>query len=135
MFKLVSFPLKLAAAAAGVAVLGAAAAGTTSPATATAGPVQCAIAATPAGIMTTLAGTVTTDTAIAGTYTFRVTGGGSNGSTNISQGGPFSAAPGGPVTLGQVMLGSPGATYDVRLDVTFDGATVTCTDTVGRRAI
>ena len=129
--KLISFPAKLAAAAVGFAALGAAAGGGGN-ATADApmsGPVRCEIQATSAGGMTTLEGVVHADIAVAGTYSFRVSGGGNGGSSNISQGGPFSAAPGASMPLGQVML-SKGA-YEAILSVSFDGETISCSERIG----
>lgn len=98
---------------------------------ANAAPLRCEIKATSSGAMITLAGVVHADRSIAGTYSFRVAGGGSAGRTDISQGGEFSAGPGQAETLGQVMLGGQGAVFNASLDVSAGGKTYHCKQRVG----
>lgn len=95
------------------------------------GPVRCEIQATTSGGMVTLQGVVRADKAVSGSYAFRVESAGGSGSSDISQGGDFSAKAGSPTTLGQVMLGSHGSVYDARLEVTAGGKTYRCDERVG----
>jgi CsgH protein len=95
------------------------------------GPVRCEIQTTSANGMIVLEGVVRADAGVSGSYQFRVVGGGHAGGSNISQGGDFTAGPGGAVTLGKVMLGGSGAVYDASLTVTSNGVTVECTEHVG----
>jgi hypothetical protein len=137
ILRLISFSAKAAAAGAALAAIGFAAgagnAGATGEAE-TSGPVRCEIQASSAAGMTTLQGVVHADTAVTGTYSFRVTGSGGGGSSNIQQGGMFAAGPEGPAELGQVML-SGGSAYDARLEITADGTTLECSKRVGGSAI
>lgn len=110
--------------------LAAIAAGAT-PATPTTAPLSCAIETASVGGGIALESTVRTDVALSGSYKFRVESAGYSGSTNFQQGGGFSAAPGGPVTLGRIMLGDAGAIYDATLEIAAYGTTVTCTKRVG----
>ncbi len=91
------------------------------------GPLSCEIVATPSGGMTAIEGVARSNAALTGNYRLRVSGPG----TNISQGGPFDAAAGRPATLGSVMLGGSGGSYDVRLEVEAGGTTVSCSERIG----
>ncbi len=73
-----------------------------------------------------LAAVVHADVPLTGTYSFKVAGRSSGGSSNINQGGPFAAGMG-DVTLGQVSLGA-GAAFTATLTVTANGATATCSE-------
>lgn len=123
-FAIAAAPLLLGLGLAGATI----GSGTAGPAAA--GPLRCEIAATKANGMVTLEGVLRADQPVTGSYTFRVTGAGGGGSTNIAQGGGFMAGPEGPVSLGQVMLGG-GSAYDASLEVSAGGATVTCSERVG----
>jgi len=101
------------------------------PAASTDAPLSCAIEATAGGGAIALESKVETDVALSGSYQFRVESAGYSGSTNFQQGGGFAAAPGGPVTLGRIMLGDPSTIYDATLEIAADGTTVTCTKQVG----
>lgn len=92
-----------------------------------AAPLHCEIQADSTNGMMVLQGVVHTDTALSGSYRFRVTG----AAANISQGGAFTAAPGQPATLGNVMLGNNGTPYDISLEVNADGVTILCDERVG----
>lgn len=119
-------PLLLGLGAAGIA-MGASHAGSTN----TDEPVACEIQATQADGMIALEGIVRADEAIRGSYRFRVSSAGGSGSSNISQGGRFTAGPDGMTKLGKVMLGNTGAAYDASLEVTSNGVTIECAKRVG----
>jgi len=113
--------------------LGAAAFGVTAGANAAAGSDLCSIETHARGGMVEIAGIVESDTPISGSYRFEVVSSGPGGKSNINQGGSFNAGPGGPVTLGRVTLGNPGATYDVRLAVSANGNDYVCEDSIAAR--
>jgi hypothetical protein len=94
------------------------------------GPVRCEIQASTQNGMVAMQGVVHADVAINGSYRFRVSSAGGGGNSNISQGGGFAAGPERAVTLGRVMLGAS-AVYDASLEVTSNGATITCAERVG----
>ncbi len=89
-------------------------------------PVRCEIQTSSANGMVTLQGVVHSNVALSGTYQFRVTGSGGGNSSNISQGGYFTAGPEGAVTLGSVMLGGSAANYDATLELMANGKTIAC---------
>ncbi|ALN73504.1 curli-like amyloid fiber formation chaperone CsgH [Aureimonas sp. AU20] len=123
-----------AALALGLALLPAAAfagmSGTVAP---SGGPVRCEIRAVPQGGLLSLTALVETDKSVTGRYTLEVEGAGRGGGTQLSQGGPFTAGAGRAATLGSVTLTGKGALYDVSLDVTVNGRTVSCNERVGDR--
>ena len=79
--------------------------------------------------MTALEAVVHAGEAVSGSYSFTVKGSG-GGSTNIRQGGAFSAGPGAPATLGKVTVGGSAA-YDASLRVEADGISVECEERFG----
>lgn len=89
------------------------------------GPIQCRIEAKTEGGMIAFRGTVQTDTDINGSYTFRIGSSGNGGSTNIRQGGDFSAKAGEEIHLGQAAL-SAGGQYEVKFEISANGRTYTC---------
>lgn len=89
------------------------------------GPLSCEIEARHQGGMLAMRGVVHADTEVSGSYQLRVRSVGAGGSTDISQGGGFTAGPGDTAELGQVMLGGAPA-YDVQLDVDADGIRIEC---------
>lgn len=93
--------------------------------------VRCEIDITSSGGAFGLGAVVHADKAVTGSYRFNVSGSGRAGSTNISQGGGFSAGPGDDARLGRMMLGNSGAIYDVRLDISVGGRDYHCAETVG----
>lgn len=97
----------------------------------TQGPLTCAIDVEPRSQMVEIEGVVLADVSVSGSYSFEVRSRGPSGNSNIRQGGGFTAEAGKPATLGKVMLGSAGASYDVRLDIDADGESVTCDQIVG----
>lgn len=94
-------------------------------------PLRCEIVANPSGGMVALEGVIHTDMPISGSYRFRVVSSGGGGSSNIQQGGNFSAAPGEAATLGTVMIGNSGGTYRATLEIVANGKTIACTDRTG----
>jgi hypothetical protein len=98
----------------------------------TTGPLRCEIQAASASGMIALQGIVFADVSVTGSYLFRVVSAGGGGSSNIQQGGAFSAGPHGPVTVGQISLGGSQAAYDAILTVSANGKTIEC---AGRIAI
>lgn len=97
------------------------------------GPVRCEIRAVPQGGLLSLTALVEADRAVTGRYTLEVEGAGRGGGTQLNQGGPFTASAGRAQTLGSVTLSGRGALYDVALDVTVGGRTVSCNERVGDR--
>ena len=67
---------------------------------------------------------------MSGSYSITVSGGGAGGSSNIRQGGEFTALPGHPTALGQISLSAADASYDVKLKVAAAGTSATCTKQV-----
>ena len=104
-------------------------------AVATAGPsaeaARCEIVAEKHGAGVSIIGLYHAAKALDGEYTFRVRGAGRSGSTDIAQGGPFSADARRPAEIGQVMLGGAGATYDATLVVRAAGRTWRCDERIG----
>ncbi len=89
--------------------------------------VSCEIEARQQNGMIAMRGVVHSETPISGSYEFKVRSAGHGGSSDISQGGRFSAGPDGPATLGQVQLGGSPA-YDATLYVNADGMTIECAE-------
>lgn len=93
-------------------------------------PLRCEIETHLTNGMITLEGVVHASVEVAGSYQLRIVGAGLSGSSDIEQGGEFSAGPDGPVTLGRVMLGG-GGSFDANLELTTDGAAVSCSRRIG----
>ena len=89
------------------------------------GDFSCGVATRTDGGMMAIQGTLTSPTALTGEYRFALKSNGGGGSTNISQGGQFSAAPNAEVSLGQVMINA-GANVRVDFTVTANGKTFDC---------
>jgi hypothetical protein len=89
------------------------------------GPVECRIEARTDGGMIAFRGTLETDTDLDGSYTFRIESSAHGGSTNIRQGGNFTAQAGEEIHLGQAAL-SAGGQYEVKFEVTANGKTYSC---------
>ncbi len=89
-------------------------------------PVRCEIQAIPDNGGIILEGLVHTESQIKGSYRFQVVTTSRAGNSNVSQGGYFSAGPDDPMTLGKVMVGNRGATYEINLEVTAGGETFEC---------
>ncbi|TCD14259.1 curli-like amyloid fiber formation chaperone CsgH [Oricola cellulosilytica] len=89
-------------------------------------PVRCEIQASTRAGMTSLTGMVKADAVHTGIYRFDVKSSGRSGSSNISQSGEFEAGPGEDAEVGNVMLSSPGAIFDARLELEVRGKTIVC---------
>lgn len=103
----------------------AAAAATGGMANSSASAVQCGIAASSERGMLALEGTVLSPVALSGEYRFTIRSSSSGGSSNISQGGYFTANANEATPLGKVLINA-GSSYDVVFDVTADGKTLDC---------
>jgi len=97
------------------------------------GDTRCQIQATAQNAMTSIEGVINSPTALSGSYQFEVIASGPGGSSNINQGGAFQAPAGSPVTIGKVMLGNPGATYDVKLIINSSDGAFNCADRIASR--
>jgi curli production assembly/transport CsgH protein len=95
-----------------------------------AGPVSCEIRNRIQDDTVFLEPFVHSDKGVSGTYSVSVSGGGEGGSSNIQQGGEFSAIAGRPTSLGRMSVGASGASYNVKLKVTVAGTSVSCTKRV-----
>jgi len=93
------------------------------------GPIQCGIEYSSNGGMVTFNGVLVAKTDLSGSYTFRIESSGHGGSTNIRQGGNFSARAGEELQLGQASLSS-GGQYGVKFEVTANGQTYDCSGSV-----
>lgn len=80
--------------------------------------------ATDRGMMA-IEGILQSPDALHGEYRFALRSSGSGGSTNINQGGQFSASPGMPVSLGKVTVNA-GSAIDVDFTVTAGGRKFDC---------
>ena len=65
-----------------------------------------------------------------GHYRFSISGGGSGGSTSISQGGEFKIGKNGKASVGNAVLGRD-AVYDVSLEIKIGNKTHRCSDRIG----
>lgn len=97
----------------------------------TSGAIQCEVRVTPFDGLVELEGIARVDAAVSGTYRFRIVGSGGAGSSSVEQGGSFAASPNAPAVLGKVVLGSQGASYDVRLGLSAGHDSVECARHVG----
>ncbi|WP_127520424.1 curli-like amyloid fiber formation chaperone CsgH [Mesorhizobium sp. Z1-4] len=127
MFAKSKFISRVAPAMIGVAIAGAAYAATSGEEKAT----GCEIRTTQQGSMISLDGVFVADAAVSGSYKLLITSVGGGGNTNIRQGGGFSAQAGEEVTLGRVMVGGYGASYDASLEVEAGGETLKCSERIG----
>lgn len=87
--------------------------------------VQCGVAKTTQNGMLALEGTLTSPTAVSGEYRFAIQSSGGGGSSNISQGGYFTANANEPTALGRVMVNT-GSSYNLVFDVIANGQKVDC---------
>jgi hypothetical protein len=91
--------------------------------------IACGIStATDRGMMK-VEGVFQSPTALSGEYRFAFKSSGNGGSTNISQGGAFTASAGDAVAIGSVMVNA-GSKIDVTLTVTANGKTYDCSQPV-----
>lgn len=75
--------------------------------------------------MLVIEGAVLSPVALDGSYQFAIQSSGGGGSSNISQGGPFSAPANQQTALGKVMINA-GSNYDVDFTVTANGKKLDC---------
>ena len=87
---------------------------------------RCEIVANSAHGIVTLEGRAQTAQPLSGSYSFEVSGAG----TQIRQGGPFGAAAGATASLGSVRLGG-GGPYEATLEISANGRTVQCAEWTG----
>ncbi|MOA48220.1 hypothetical protein D3C78_1709360 [compost metagenome] len=86
---------------------------------------KCGVTATSQSGMLALEGSIHSPTAVSGEYRFSIQSAGNGGSSNISQGGYFTANANEATPLGKVLINA-GSSYDVVFDVTADGKTLDC---------
>lgn len=115
--------------AVGLGVIGIVAAGAGS-VEAAAGGVRCEVQIKARSGGVTLEGIVHSNAAIDGTYQLVVTKSGGGGSSDINQGGAFSAVAGEDTSLGTVMLGGNGGSYTAKLKVKWNGNSTECREKV-----
>jgi hypothetical protein len=92
----------------------------------------CGIAADRNGGMLQIEGALVSPIAVNGEYRFSLRSSGGGGSTNISQGGAFTAAAGQQTTLGRVTLNA-NAAYQVEFTVSAAGKTFDCSQALVRQ--
>ena len=89
-------------------------------------PQFCELRTTVNGSMQAIEGIVTPDVKTDGAYRFSVRSSGPSGSSNISQGGYFTALAGQPTTLGQIQLNASAKAL-VEFAITLGDKTIDCT--------
>ncbi len=89
------------------------------------GDLACGVSTVTERGMLVVEGVFQSPTALSGEYRFALKSIGGGGSTNVSQGGQFSAAAGTAVSLGKVMVNA-GASVDVDFTVSADGKRLDC---------
>lgn len=89
------------------------------------GSMQCEIVASASHGIVSIEGRAGATHALAGAYSFKVSGAG----TQIRQAGPFGSTPGATATLGSVQVGGSGP-YNATLEISAKGGTVRCTETI-----
>ena len=100
-------------------------------ANAASGDLTCGVVTRTQAGMLAVEGKLMSPTALSGEYRFALKSAGGGGSTNISQGGHFSAAPNTEISLGQVMVNA-GARVDVDFTVSANGQTFDCSQIATR---
>ena len=115
--------------AAGMLAAGSAA-GVTGSASAAGDGVHCEIAVEKRSGGVTLEGFVDAASSISGSYELLVTKAGDGGSSNIRQGGEFSARAGARTPLGTVILGGGDGAYTAKLKINWDGKSAECRESV-----
>ncbi len=85
----------------------------------------CGVVTSAQNGMLLIQGAVLSPVALDGSYQFSVQSSGGGGSSNVSQGGQFSAPANQETALGQVMINA-GSNYKVVLDVTANGQKLDC---------
>lgn len=95
------------------------------------GDFACGVTTKTEGGMLAIVGTLVSPKPLAGEYRFALKSSGGGGSTNISQGGQFSAAPNAEISLGQIMVNAD-AHVNVDFTVTANGKTFDCSQKATR---
>ena len=95
------------------------------------GDFACGVTTKIQGGMQAVEGVLVSPSALSGEYRFTLKSSGGGGSTNISQGGQFSAAPNAEVSLGQVMVNAD-AHVNIDFTVTANGKTFDCSQNATR---
>ena len=85
----------------------------------------CGVSTATESGMLVVEGVFQSPTALSGEYRFALRSSGPGGSTNVSQGGQFSAAAGTAISLGKVMVNA-GSSVDVDFTVSADGKRLDC---------
>lgn len=85
----------------------------------------CGISTSNANGMLSVEGVLQSPEALTGDYRFALKSQGAGGSSNINQGGQFSATPGMPVSLGKVSVNA-GANIEVDFTITTGGQKYDC---------
>ena len=86
---------------------------------------QCGIATSTERGMLALEGTILSPVALSGEYRFAIQSSGNGGSSNISQGGYFTANANQATPLGKVLINA-GSSYSIDFDVTAGGKKIDC---------
>lgn len=86
---------------------------------------SCGVSTVTESGMLVVEGVFQSPTALNGEYRFALKSMGAGGSTNVSQGGQFSAAAGTAISLGKVMVNA-GSSVDVDFTVSADGKRLDC---------
>jgi hypothetical protein len=116
-------PLRLSSIALGLVVAGlAASAGLANP---TSSDTLCGVATRSESGMLALEGTILSPVALSGEYRFAIRSSGNGGSSNISQGGFFTANANEATPLGKVLI-IAGSSYDIDFQVAAGGKTIQC---------
>lgn len=85
----------------------------------------CGVSTSNANGMLSVEGVLQSSEALTGEYRFALKSQGAGGSSNINQGGQFSATPGMPVSLGKVSVNA-GANIEVDFTITTGGKKYDC---------
>lgn len=93
---------------------------------------QCGVATKSEGGMLALEGTVLSPVALSGEYRLSIRSSSGGGSSNISQGGQFTAAANQPTAIGKVMVNN-GSSVDVDFSVTTNGKSLDCSQEIASR--
>jgi len=100
-------------------------------ANAASGDFACGVVSKTQNGMMAIEGTLVSPTTLVGEYHFALKSSGNGGSTNISQGGQFSAAPNAEVSLGQVMVNA-GSNVSVDFTISTNGKRYDCSQLATR---
>jgi len=93
--------------------------------------ISCGVRTATEGRMMIVEGVVQSPKAMSGDYRFTLKSSGNGGSTNISQGGPFSTLADSPASLGKAMINA-GSRIDVDFTITSGGQKHDCSGPVTR---